>query len=102
MMLGWQFLVPLSVFLAITLGVWGVLSAVADRPENADERLRRVLNQNAPKLDNSSLARQQDALQAKVAEAAKRLGKSLRPNNEVELGKIRLLLLNAGFRSEHA
>ena len=40
--------------------------------------------------------------QAKVAAAASKLGKSLRPSDEQELGKIRLKLLNAGFRQEQA
>jgi len=37
-----------------------------------------------------------------VTQAAKTLGKSLRPSNEAELGKLRLMLLNAGFRHEQA
>ena len=37
-----------------------------------------------------------------MAEAAKKLGQSNRPKNEVELGKLRLELLNAGFRGEQA
>ena len=48
------------------------------------------------------MSRQQDMLQAKFAEAAKRLGKSLKPTDEATLGKLRLSLLNAGFRNEHA
>jgi tight adherence protein C len=86
----------------ITLGVWAVLSIVADRPINPEERLRRVLNPTAARPDSSVLARQQDMFQAKFAEAAKRLGKSLKPSDEVALGKLRLTLLNAGFRSENA
>ncbi len=34
--------------------------------------------------------------------AANKLGQSLRPSNAVELGKIRIKLLNAGFRHEQA
>ena len=34
--------------------------------------------------------------------AASKLGQSLRPSDEQELGKIRLKLLNAGFRQEQA
>ena len=37
-----------------------------------------------------------------MAAAASKLGKSLRPSNEQELGKIRIKLLNAGFRQEQA
>ena len=94
--------VPLGVFLAMTLGVWGVLSAVADRPVSAEDRLRRVLNPMARRPDAATLERQQDRLQTRVKQAASKLGQSLRPNNEVELGKVRLTLLNAGFRSEQA
>jgi tight adherence protein C len=102
MPLTWSTVVPLAAFLAITLGVWAMLSLIADRPINADERLRRVLNPNAARPDASALSRQQDLLQAKFAEAAKRLGKSLKPTDEATLGKLRLTLLNGGFRSENA
>jgi tight adherence protein C len=92
----------MAVFFAITLGVWAALSLIADRPINHDERLKRLMNPNAARPDARAVARQQDLIQARFAEAAKRIGKSLKPTNETELGKIRLNLLNAGFRSEHA
>jgi tight adherence protein C len=94
--------VALAVFFAITLAVWAALSLVADRPINADDRLKRILNPGAARPDASALARQQDIIQARFAEAAKRLGKSLKPSNEAALGKLQLTLLNAGFRSENA
>src|SRR5262249_23207735 len=46
--------------------------------------------------------KKQELFQARVATAAGKLGQSLRPSNEAELGKIRLKLLNAGFRQEQA
>jgi tight adherence protein C len=102
MSLTWSTLVPLAAFFAMTLAVWAMLSLIADRPINADERLKRVLNPGAARPDASAPARQQDLLQAKFAEAAKRLGKSLKPSDEATLGKLRLTLLNAGFRNENA
>ena len=93
--------VPLAVFVAITLGAWAVMSLVADRPVSAEERLKRVLNP-ATRRDPVAAARQQDKIQARVAEAAKKLGQSLRPANADELSKIRVELLNAGFRGENA
>jgi tight adherence protein C len=102
MFVTWSTFVPLAAFFAITLGVWAMLSLIADRPINADERLKRVLNPNAARSDAGALARQQDLLQARFAEAAKRLGTSLKPTDEATLGKLRLTLLNAGFRNEHA
>jgi tight adherence protein C len=101
-MMTWASLIPLAAFFAITLAVWAVLSVVADRPINSEERLRRVLNPNAARPDASALSRQQDKFQARFAEAAKRLGKTLKPSDEVALGKLRLTLLNAGFRNENA
>ena len=95
-------IVPLAVFMTITLGVWAVMSMIADRPVNAEERLKRVLNPTARRPDAGAMVRQQDAFQQKVAKAANKLGQSLRPNNEVQLGKIRLELLNAGFRGDQA
>lgn len=98
-----QNVIALSVFLAMTLGAWGVLTAIADRPASSEERLKRVLNPNSVRRnDASAMERQQDKLQQKVKEAASKLGKTFRPNSEVELGKIRMTLLNAGFRSEQA
>jgi tight adherence protein C len=94
--------IAFSVFLTMTLGVWGVLSWIADRPVNAEVRLKRVLNPAARRYDAATQDRQQDRLQAKVKEAASKLGKSVRPNDAAELGKARLNLLNAGFRSEQA
>lgn len=95
-------LVPLAVFLAMTLGAWAVMTMIADRPVNAEERLKRVLNPAARRPDAQAVARQQDRFQAKVAQAANTLGKSIKPTSEAELGKIRLELLNAGFRGENA
>jgi tight adherence protein C len=101
-MLSLSSVIPLAAFFAITLGVWAVLSLVADRPINPEERLRRVLNPGTARPDASALSRQQDIIQARFAEAAKRLGRSLKPSDAVALGKLRLTLLNAGFRSENA
>jgi tight adherence protein C len=102
MVLSLENLVPIAVFLAITLGCWALMTYFADRPVNAEERLKRVLNPIARRPDASTLIRQQDVFQQKVTKAANKLGQSLRPNNEAQLGKIRLTLLNAGFRGDQA
>lgn len=102
MLITWDLVIPIAVFLAITLGVWGVLSLIAGRPVNAEDRLKRVLDPGTRRPDAAALAKQQDKIQARVADAAKRLGQSLRPTDEATVGKIRLELLNAGFRGENA
>jgi len=93
---------PLAVFVAMSVAAWAVMSLVVGQPANAEERLKRVMNPNARRPDAAGAARQQDKFQTKVTQAANKLGKSLRPTNEAELGKMRLELLNAGFRGENA
>jgi tight adherence protein C len=96
-------LIPAAVFISITLGTWAALGLLAGRPRNADDRLRRLLDPNGGRVESEKgLAKQQEFFQAKVTAAAQRLGKSLRPSDEQELGKIRVKLLNAGFRQESA
>jgi tight adherence protein C len=104
-MLSPQTLIPIAVFLSITLGTWAILGAMVGRPMSADERLRKLLDPHATAGRDAAeigLATRQLQFQAKVTAAANKLGQSLRPSNEVELGKIRLKLLNAGFRQEQA
>ncbi|GAC1469920.1 MAG: type II secretion system F family protein [Isosphaeraceae bacterium] len=102
MMYNVETMVPIAVFLAITLGALSVMSLVANRPVSAEERLKRVLNPTARRPDAASVSQQQARFHAKVARAANRLGQSLKPNNAEAVGKLRLVLLNAGFRGENA
>src|SRR5262249_12910746 len=96
-------LIPFAVFVSITLGTWVVLGAIAGRPMAAEDRLRRLIEPGASRgTSTAGLAKKQEQFQAKVAAAADKLGRSIRPSNEAELGKIRLKLLNAGFRQEQA
>jgi len=92
-------LIPLAVFVAMTLGAWAVLGAVAERPKTTEDRLKRLLDPNSVAISH---AKRQEQVQAKVAAVASKLGQSLRPSDEQELGKIRVKLLNAGFRQEQA
>ena len=92
-------LVAVAVFVAITLGAWAVLGLVATRPKSAELRLKRLLD---PRSVEISQAKRQEQVQARVAAAANKLGQSLRPSDAQELGKIRIKLLNAGFRHEQA
>jgi tight adherence protein C len=102
MLLTWDAVTPFAAFFAISLTVWAILTIAAGRPMSAEERLKRVLNPAVSRPDPAATLRQQDRIQARVADAAKKLGQSLRPSNEAELSKIRLELLNAGFRGEQA
>ena len=97
-------LIPLAVFLAITLGTWAILAAIVrparQRRGPAPADLNPEDGPGGHRGSRSSAA--QEMFQAKVTAAANKLGQSLRPSDEQELGKVRLKLLNAGFRQEQA
>jgi tight adherence protein C len=102
-MLSHDILIPMAVFLAITLGTWAALGMIAAQPQRAEDRLRRLLDGTAGRdAVEAGVVRRQEAFQAKVTAAARKLGQSLRPSDEVQLGKVRLKLLNAGYRQENA
>ena len=52
--------------------------------------MQRLLDPRAGRDAEVNLAKRQELVQAKVAAAAGKLGQSLRPSDEQELGKIRL------------
>lgn len=96
-------LIPLAVFVAITLATWVALSVVSARPQRAEDRLRRLIEGTAGRdVVEAGVVRRQEAFQAKVTAAARKLGQSLRPSDEIQVGKVRLRLLNAGYRQENA
>jgi tight adherence protein C len=102
-MLPLDMLIPVAVFVAITMGTWVALGAMSARPQRAEDRLRRLLDGTAGRdVVEAGVARRQEVFQAKVTAAAKKLGQSLRPSDQDELGKVRLKMLNAGFRQEQA
>ncbi len=103
MNLSLETLLPYLVFLSITLAVWAILSALADRKNGAEDRLHRIMNPARGRKDaEDHAAHRQEKFQEQVTKAANKLGQSLRPSDEEELGKVRLKLLNAGFRNENA
>ncbi len=96
-------LLPYLVFLSITLAVWAIMSALGDRKAGAEERLHRIMNPAIGRKEAElRVAGRQEKFQAQVTRAANKLGQSLRPSDEEELGKVRLKLLNAGFRNVNA
>jgi tight adherence protein C len=95
-------LVPLAAFLAIALGVWAVLSTIAERGTHAADRLERLINQKPQRGPSATLLRRQDRLESLVSKVGPALAKPLQPKNEAELGKLRQSLLSAGFRQQQA
>jgi len=95
-------LVALGAFLAVGLGSWGLLSALAGRRSGPGDRLDRMINSPATAAKAAGAAQRQASIQAKMAAAAAKLSGPMTPKDEAAVGKLRLKLLNAGFRGERA
>lgn len=96
-----EIILPISIFLAISLAVWGALSMLANRTVTSEDRLQRVMLRAAGRPASGQLMKESQ-LQEKIASVATRLAKPMEPKNEQEVGKIRLLLLGAGYRHPQA
>lgn len=103
MVLSLEDLVPIAVFLAITLGAWGALTVLASRSSDAEDRLRRLMDRSRQnKGPSTHLIRQQDRIQKRFTEAANKLAGAVQPKDEASISKIRTTLINAGFRNPNA
>ncbi|WP_250846700.1 type II secretion system F family protein [Aquisphaera insulae] len=97
-------LLPILVFCSISLAVWAVLTIVlGDRKRGAEDRLRRIMAPGTSRKEaEHARSQKQEKFQEQVTRAANKLGQTLRPTDEQQLGKVRIQLLNAGFRNENA
>jgi tight adherence protein C len=94
-------IIPLLVFGAIVLGIWGVLSMISQRNSRAQERLTRM--SRPASLADLDLQKQNKGERLKgLAEAAKALSSPLMPQTELERSALKMKLANAGFRSDAA
>ena len=97
-----ELLVPIGSFLAIALAVWAGLSAVAEKQSRASDRLERLMQGVKARQGGTGPSRRQTKIQEMVARAAPALSKPLKPKDDAQLGKLKLKLLNAGYRGENA
>lgn len=101
--MSWEQAVPLAAFFAMALAIWGGLTALAEKKARAGDRLDRLARGAAARPSaGTGLVKRQDRLQELVSKAAPALSKPLKPKDAAEEGKLRLELLNAGFRAEQA
>lgn len=98
-----ELLIPIGTFLAISLGVWGVLTLVGSRRASGEERLQRFLDRSKARGGSSAtLLRDQQRIQEKMAQAASRFAAPLQPKDKDEISKLRVKMLNAGYRHPQA
>ncbi len=93
-----EFVIPISIFAAVTCGVWAIISMFAKKPSRAVERLREIHDpRSRPMADSSS-----DKTNSILDKAAPTLSKALDSGNEEEQSKLKIRLANAGYSHEHA
>lgn len=93
-------LVLLTAFAAIVAVTWLVLDRVSSRRPHAEERLERFGNQN--RGEDTSAPRGGNAMTRAIEGAAPALSAPLQPQTELEQGKLRERLANAGYRGDGA
>ena len=84
--------------------VWFVLEQLGGRRRRAEERLERFQNGSAGESDacEGGVTRLSTPLGQWLERTAPPLAKHLQPKNEADAGRLRLRMVQAGFRSEQA
>ena len=101
MFVGLVDIVPILVFGAFVLGVWGFLSLISQRNSRAQERLARMSRPASLAEVDLQSDKKEDRLQGFV-DTAKAFSKPLMPQTELEQSALKVTLANAGFRSDSA
>jgi tight adherence protein C len=92
-----QSLVPLLVFVAISAGVWAVMSIFSGKQSRASARLDELKD---PRKRGE--ADKQNTVGAVLKAAAPALSSALKPKTELEESELKIRMSNAGFHSPHA
>jgi tight adherence protein C len=91
-------LFPLAVFGLFAVVSWWLLGVIAGRRSRADERLDEISNPGKRRDEKGK----KGSVSSVLERATPALAKPLQPKNEQEVGKLKLRLTQAGFRSEAA
>lgn len=93
-------LTPYAFFIAITAGVYGVVTMFTARRSRAAERLEELKD---PQKRNKGLGDvDEEGVKGMLKKAAPTLSKALEPKSDLEQSELKVLLANAGFNSPNA
>lgn len=95
-------ILPIAIFGAFAALAWWVLEFVASRRPRAEERLDELKNPSSRKRLEANANVKKSATVTKVLEKASPFARPLQPKTDVEAGKIKSRLSQAGFRGEGA
>ncbi|OHB72085.1 MAG: secretion protein [Planctomycetes bacterium RBG_13_63_9] len=98
-----QSLVPLALFGLFGAVAWWLLELVAGGRSRATERLDEFSSRGKRRTNPDDIAlKKTDAVTRVLEKAGPALARPLQPKSELDLGKLRTKLANAGFRGEGA
>ncbi len=96
---------PLAIFGVFAAAAWFLLDLFASGQQRTEQRLDELRDPNRRRrsLDaDGRPGKKSDAMAKLLEKASPALAKPLQPKSEAEIGKLKLRLVNAGFRSEAA
>lgn len=95
---------PVAIFGLFAAGAWWLLELFATGKPRAEQRLEEFREPRLRRRDGTKEAKgtRSEAVTKMLAKASPALAKPLQPKSEAEVGKLKLRLVNAGFRSEAA
>lgn len=96
------FAIPIMVFVVSLLGVWSLLSLISQRNSRAQDRLdKHSRRASLAEIDLPGKQSKDDNL-AGIKKQLESMGSLMQPKSELEQSQVKILLANAGFRSETA
>jgi tight adherence protein C len=100
----WGRLVPVSLFGLVASAAWCLLDMLATRRPRAEERLDEFKNPTIRRrgTEEPGKGKRSAAVTKVLAKASPALSRPLLPKSEIEAGRIKTKLSQAGFRSEAA
>jgi tight adherence protein C len=101
-LVNFEALVPLAVFVMFGALAWWVLEWIAGAKPRAVERLDQLSHPGKRRPQEDFALKKADTVTRVLEKASPAMAKPLQPKNEMELGKLKTKLANAGFRSEAA
>jgi tight adherence protein C len=94
-------ILPFAIFGLFAVGAWLVLDMLGGRKPRAEERLDELRNPQARRRDEQGTAPvKKAAAMTRMLSRASPMAKPLQPKSDVEVGKLKRRLTEAGFRTE--
>lgn len=93
------YIVPIAVFVGITVGVWAIIGMFGEKDNRASERLDELKD---PTRRAQNASKKNSGVGGALKKAAPALSKVLQPKTELEENALKVRLANAGYNSPNA